>query len=51
MNYIHGVARIPRGFDRVKRVRFLKDAVEFIADSGKAATTSVRHSFIGTGEI
>jgi hypothetical protein len=49
VNYIQGVVRIPRGFDKVKRLRFGQNAVTFTACSGKQVTASVNHDFIATG--
>jgi len=51
INYIEGAVRIPRGFDRVQRVRFLDDEIEFIAHSGRTVATPVRHTFIKTGAL
>ncbi len=49
VNYVQGVARIPRGFDAVKNVTFGKDEVGFVSKSGKTARAAVRHSFVFTG--
>ncbi len=51
VNVIQGVARIPKGFNRVKSVRFDEGAVTFLSASGKTATAQVNHRFIATGEI
>ncbi len=51
VNYIEGAVQIPRGFDKVKRLRFQKNAVEFVSHSGKTVTTPVQHSFITTGAV
>ena len=51
INYIQGVARIPRSFDRVKKARFDNDGVTFMADSGDAVNVSVCHSFIQDGRL
>ena len=51
INNIQGAVRIPRGFDRVKRVRFLDHKLELIAHSGQTVTTPVQHAFIKTGAL
>ena len=48
---IHGVTRIPKGFDRVTSARFDEEAVTFLSASGKTATASVNHRFLVAGEI
>ena len=51
VNTIQGVVRIPRRFDKVKRLRFEKNAITFTAHSGKQVTVPVHHSFIAAGVI
>jgi len=48
---IQGMARIPRGFDRVKSAAFLPGAVVFTSRSGKKAPARVRWSFLETGQV
>ena len=50
VNYIEGVVKVPRGFDRVKAVRFAKGRVTFLSASGKRATAPVNHDFLCTGK-
>ena len=51
INYIQGMTRIPRGFDRVKSLSFRKDSVSFTSWSGKRVQAAVRWSFLYTGEL
>lgn len=51
VNYIQGVVRIPRGFDKVKRLRFLDSEITFVSHSGKSVTAPVHHAFIATGTV
>jgi hypothetical protein len=51
VNYIHGVCRIPKGFDRVTSVEISDDGVTFAASSGATATAPVDTTFIRTGRI
>ena len=51
VNYIQGVARIPKGFGRVRTVRFQEGMVSFISDSGKTTKTEVDHGFLFSGTI
>ena len=43
--YVMGVTAIPRGFDAVRRVRFGRDHLVFIAASGKTARQAIDWSF------
>ena len=49
--HIQGVAKTPRGFDRVKAVQFEKDSVTFSSWSGKQAHAAVRWGFLQSGEL
>jgi hypothetical protein len=51
VNYIQGLARVPKGFGRVKSARFDEGAVTFVSSSGKTVKVAVDHRFISTGEI
>lgn len=51
INYVQGVARVPRTFDRVRRVRFGNDAITLVADSGDEVSVSVRHAFLRDGRL
>lgn len=51
VNYIQGVVRIPKGFDCVSKVRFLKDnTVEFVSLSKKKITIEICYDFVKTGQ-
>ena len=49
--YIQGVVRVPRGFDKVRGVRFARGKVTFTGKKGKTATARVKHEFLQTGEL
>jgi hypothetical protein len=51
ITHIQGVARIPKGFDRVKSVEFAKRGLVFTSMSGKKADADVRWSFLQTGDV
>ncbi|WP_455383593.1 hypothetical protein [Salinispira pacifica] len=51
INYIQGVVKVPRGFDRVAKVAFTSAGVEFTSESGKSAKTAVNHQFVFTGRL
>lgn len=51
INYIQGVARIPRSFDRARKARFDNRGVTFVADSGDEVEISVCHSFLRDGRL
>lgn len=51
VNYIQGVARVPRGFDRVGSATFAPGKVTFTSITGKNASVAVRHQFLRTGEL
>ena len=51
INYIQGVTRIPRSFDRVKSVSFGRDTVRFTAWSGERVEASVHWRFLYSGEL
>ncbi|NQU39045.1 MAG: hypothetical protein HQ523_03745 [Lentisphaerae bacterium] len=51
INYIQGATAIPRGFDRVKQVRFLENQLTFVADSGATVIVPVQHTFIRSGHL
>ena len=46
VHYIVGVAAVPPGFDRVKSVRAAGDGIEFVAESGKRASTPLDLGFL-----
>jgi hypothetical protein len=51
VNYIQGVARIPKGFGRVQTARFSEGAADFIGESGKTVKVSVDHAFLFSGVV
>ncbi|HUX12387.1 MAG TPA: hypothetical protein VMW87_05125 [Spirochaetia bacterium] len=51
VNYIEGVVKIPRGFDRVAKAAFPAGAVEFTSESGKSVTAPVHHGFVFSGDL
>jgi hypothetical protein len=51
VNYIEGVAKLPRGFRRVRTVRFAPGRATFVCKTGKEATVPVQHEFLKTGEV
>jgi len=51
VNYIQGVARIPKGFNRVVKIKFSTDGLRFEAANGKTAAAAVKTDFIYSGEI
>jgi len=48
---IQGMARVPRGFDRVKSVTFRPGSVVFTSRSGKTARALARWDFLATGAV
>jgi hypothetical protein len=50
INHIQGMARVPKGFDRVKSASFLTDSVVFASWSGSTVECPVRWKFLYTGE-
>jgi len=51
VNYIQGVAKIPRGFTNVKTVRFGDDKVIFTSVEGKVVEVAVHYGFLKTGRL
>ncbi len=51
VNSIQGVVKIPKGFDRVKTVRFSREGVEFVSEAGPAIAAAVEWSFVTSGEL
>jgi hypothetical protein len=51
INYIQGVVKTPPSFGRVRTARFTRGSVTFISESGKTATSPVRHEFLTTGRF
>jgi len=51
VNYIQGVVRVPKGFGKVKDVRFAPGKATFIAAGRKKVTARVRHEFLTTGQL
>jgi hypothetical protein len=51
VNYIEGVVKVPRGFERVAAARFSPGRVSFESTTGKSVTAAVRHEFLSSGEL
>jgi hypothetical protein len=51
IHHIQGMARVPRGFDRVRSARFEPGRVVFTAWSGKSAAAAVNWEFLASGEL
>ncbi len=51
VNYIEGVARVPRGFDCVRSAAFKPGEVRFTSAGGKKVTVPVAWEFLQTGEL
>lgn len=51
INYIEGVALIPRDFGRVADVTFGEEGITFVDVSGKTVDLPVQHEFIRTGTL
>jgi len=51
VRYIQGVAKVSRGFDRVKTVTFGNGEVIFTADSGKKSSVPVQWEYLFTGAL
>jgi len=50
--YIQGVARVPRGFDRVASIEVESaNAIRLVADSGASQVVPCRAEFARTGEL
>lgn len=51
VNYIQGVVKVPRGFDRVKEAAFSTGKVTFVSFSGSNVTAEVHHEFLKSGKV
>jgi len=51
VNYIQGVAKLPKGFECVKTARFGPGTVMFTSVTGKNVTVPVCHEFLKTGRL
>jgi len=51
IRYIQGVAKVPKGFDRVKTASFGKNEVIFTATCGKKIAVPVNWDYLFTGEL
>ncbi len=49
INYIEGVVKVPRGFRKVKSIKFDAGRLTFISTTGKRAKADVNHEFLKTG--
>lgn len=51
VNYIEGVAKIPKGFRQVKTLEFGKGKVTFLSVTGKRVSVPVDYRFVHTGSL
>ncbi len=49
IRYIQGAARVPSGFDRVRRVQFGEGVATFYSVTGQAVKAKVAHDFLFNG--
>jgi hypothetical protein len=45
--YVMGMAEIPKGFDKVKKIKRTEDGIEIVSASGKCVKTPVAMEFLG----
>lgn len=51
VNYVEGVAKVPKGFVKVRTVEFSKGKVTFVSVTGKRVTVPVRWDFVRNGTL
>jgi hypothetical protein len=51
INYIQGAAKIPKGFDKVRKVKWGQGEVTFLSYSEKSVTVPLFHWFLYTGSL
>ena len=51
INYIEGVAKVPRGFRKVKAAAFSPGKVTFTSITGKKVAAAVNHDFLTSGRL
>ncbi len=51
VNYIQGVVKVPKGFDKVNTVKFGKNSATFVSASGLSVETPVDYQFLYSGTI
>lgn len=51
VNYVAGVARVPKGFVKVRTVEFGENRATFVSVTGKRVTVPVNWKFVRTGQI
>lgn len=51
VNYIQGVAKIPRGFLKVKNVVFKPGLIKIVSVTGHKIAVPVAHEFLATGDL
>ena len=51
INYIQGVARVPKDFDMVEKVEFAAGQLTLVSRSGRKVIVPVRHEFLKTGKL
>jgi len=51
VNVVHGVVRIPEGFDKVKTIFFEEGKCVFVSESDKLVAAEINHEFVFTGVL
>jgi hypothetical protein len=51
VNYIMGVAVVPRSFNETRRIEPERNGIRLISGSGRSVTVPLRFDFVNTGEI
>ena len=51
IRYIQGAVRVPRGFERIEKVRFVSGAAVFHSKAGGQLTVPVNHEFLFSGAL
>lgn len=51
VNYIQGVAKIPAGFDQVRKLEFAPGRVSLVSTNGQHVEMPLRHEFLRTGRL
>lgn len=51
VNYVEGVAKIPKGFVKVRTIEFAKGKATFVSITGKRVTVPVNWDFVQSGKL
>jgi len=51
IRYVQGAVRVPKGFERIAKVRFVPGAAIFQSKSGGEVTVPVNHEFLFNGVL